>query len=62
MAKEILTTKEVAEYLSIHEKQVYRLIKEKSIPAIHVSNRRWLFEKNLVQNWIVSNAIKHVSN
>jgi len=62
MTSEMLTTKEVAEYLSIHEKHVYRLIKEKRIPAIHVSGRRWLFKKNLVEKWIVSNAIKHISN
>ena len=33
MSGEIFNTKEVAQYLDIHEKQVYALIKAKRIPA-----------------------------
>ena len=46
MSREMFTTKEVAEYLSINEKQVYRLIKEKKIPATRITGK-WLFPKNL---------------
>ena len=55
MTREMLTTKEVAEYLSINEKQVYRLIKEKKIPATRITGK-WLFPKNLIEEWIMSNA------
>jgi excisionase family DNA binding protein len=55
MTREMLSTKEVAEYLSINEKQVYRLIKEKKIPATRITGK-WLFPKNLIDEWIMSNA------
>jgi putative molybdopterin biosynthesis protein len=60
MAKEMLTTKEVAEYLSINEKQVYRLIKEKKIPATRITGK-WLFPKGLIDEWVMTNARQSVS-
>jgi excisionase family DNA binding protein len=59
MTREMFTTKEVAEYLSINEKQVYRLIKEKKIPATRITGK-WLFPKNLVEEWIMSSARESV--
>ena len=59
MTREMLTTKEVAEYLSVNEKQVYRLIKEKKIPSTRVTGK-WLFPKNLIEEWIMSNARESV--
>jgi putative molybdopterin biosynthesis protein len=55
MTREMFTTKEVAEYLSINEKQVYRLIKEKKIPATRITGK-WLFPKNLIDEWIMTSA------
>jgi len=55
MSKEMLTTKEVAEHLSINEKQVYRLIREKKIPATRITGK-WLFPKGLIDEWVVSSA------
>lgn len=60
MTKEMLTTKEVAEYLSINEKQVYRLIKEKKIPATRITGK-WLFPKGLIDEWIISSAKESVA-
>jgi putative molybdopterin biosynthesis protein len=60
MTKEMLTTKEVAEYLSINEKQVYRLIKEKKIPATRITGK-WLFPKGLIEEWIMKSARESVS-
>jgi len=59
MTKEMLTTKEVAEYLSINEKQVYRLIKEKKIPATRITGK-WLFPKGLIDEWILASARESV--
>ena len=59
MTKEMLTTKEVAEYLSINEKQVYRLIKEKKIPATRITGK-WLFPKELIDEWIMNSARESV--
>ncbi len=55
MKGEMLTTKEVAEYLSINEKQVYRLIKEKRIPATRITGK-WLFPKKLIDDWLIKSA------
>lgn len=60
MTREMFTTKEVAEYLSINEKQVYRLIKEKKIPATRITGK-WLFPKNLIEEWVVASARESVT-
>jgi len=60
MTKEMFTTKEVAEYLSINEKQVYRLIKEKKIPATRITGK-WLFPKNLIDEWVINSAKESVN-
>ena len=60
MAREMLTTKEVAEYLSINEKQVYRLIKDKKIPATRITGK-WLFPKNLIDEWVTASARESVT-
>ncbi|MGB9700966.1 MAG: substrate-binding domain-containing protein [Thermodesulfobacteriota bacterium] len=55
MPAEIMNTKEVANYLGIHEKQVYALIKAKKIPATRVTGK-WVFPKRLIDEWIEKNA------
>jgi len=51
MTREMLTAKEVAAYLRIHERHIYRLVKEKKIPAIRIS-RKWLFPKDMLEEFI----------
>jgi putative molybdopterin biosynthesis protein len=55
MSQEIMNTREVAQYLDIHEKQVYALIKAKRIPATRVTGK-WIFPRKLIDDWIESNA------
>ncbi len=55
MSEEMMSTKEVARYLSIHEKQVYALIKSKKIPSTRVTGK-WVFPKKLIDDWIDSSA------
>lgn len=55
MPTEIMNTKEVANYLGIHEKQVYALIKAKKIPATRVTGK-WVFPKKLIDEWIETSA------
>jgi len=50
-----MNTKEVAQYLGIHEKQVYALIKGKRIPSTRITGK-WVFPKKLIDEWIESNA------
>jgi excisionase family DNA binding protein len=56
--KQLLTTKEVAEFLSINEKMVYSLVAEKGLPASKITGK-WLFPKNLVEQWIEINTINY---
>ena len=53
---QLLTTKEVAQFLSINEKMVYSLVSEKGLPASKITGK-WLFPKNLVEQWIETSTI-----
>ena len=56
--KQLFTTKEVAQFLNINEKMVYSLISEKGLPASKVTGK-WLFPKNLVEQWIEANTLNY---
>lgn len=55
MSQDMMSTKEVAKYLDIHEKQVYALIREDKIPCTKVTGK-WIFPKNLIDDWIQKSA------
>ncbi|MDY6853131.1 MAG: substrate-binding domain-containing protein [Thermodesulfobacteriota bacterium] len=61
MNKEMLNTKEVANYLNINEKQVYRLIKEKKIPATRITGK-WTFPRRLIDEWIIQSARDNIGH
>ena len=46
----ILTVPEVAAYLRLHPSSVYRLLKEKKIPAFRVASE-WRFSLNQIDAW-----------
>ena len=54
--KRLLTTKEVAELLNIHEKMVYTLVAEKAMPATKITGK-WLFPQYLIEQWVENNTI-----
>ncbi|MHB8836626.1 MAG: substrate-binding domain-containing protein [Candidatus Methylomirabilia bacterium] len=60
MPDTFLTTKEVAEHLGIHEKQVYALVKAGKIPASRVTGK-WLFPRRVLDEWIEQNAMEGLS-
>ena len=55
----MMSTKEVADYLGIHEKQVYALIKQKKIPCTRVTGK-WLFPRDIIDEWIRTSAQKDI--
>lgn len=55
MSDQLMNTKEVAEYLDIHEKQVYALIKSGRIPCTKITGK-WIFPKKFIDEWIEQNA------
>ncbi len=56
MSGEMMNTKQVAEYLGIHEKQVYALIKDGRIPCTRVTGK-WLFPGSS-STWIRSHVFE----
>jgi excisionase family DNA binding protein len=51
MGEQILTIKEVAAYLKVHERTVYRLASKGEIPAFKVGNT-WRFRLPDIEHWI----------
>lgn len=49
--KEILTTKEVADYLNLHPLTVHRYAREGKIPAFKIGTD-WRFHKKYIARWI----------
>ena len=47
----ILTVREVAEYLRMSEAKVYRLVKERRLPAVRIG-KAWRFRKDLLDDWL----------
>ena len=48
---EMMTTKEMAKYLKLHEITICKLAGEGHIPAIRVG-RVWRFDKEAIDRWI----------
>ncbi len=49
--KEIMTAREVAEYLNIHPLTVHKYAREGKIPAFKIGTD-WRFHKKYIENWI----------
>jgi excisionase family DNA binding protein len=56
--EKLLSTKEVAQRLSVNEKMVYTLITEKGLPATKITGK-WLFPAHLVEQWVESMTINY---
>ena len=54
--KTLLSTRELAQFLSINEKMVYTLIAEKNLPATKATGK-WLFPRPLVEQWLEAQTI-----
>ncbi len=59
--KEILTTKEVAEYLHIHPLTVHRYAREGKIPAFKIGTD-WRFHKKYLDKWIRQKLIYNIQS
>ena len=51
MNSDIMTMKEVADYLKLNEKTAYRLTSEGKLPAFKVGGS-WRFKKSEIEEWI----------
>ena len=59
--REILTAKEVAEYLSIHPLTVHKYAREGKIPAFKIGTD-WRFHKKYIERWIKEKSAYNVAN
>ncbi len=53
---ELMTLQEIADYLRVTEKTIYRLLKRGNIPAAKVG-RNWRFEKDSIDEWLQRNSV-----
>ena len=60
MAK-LMTVGEVADYLRVTEKTIYRLLEKGRIPATKVG-RQWRFDVRLIDKWLQKNAAQVKAN
>ena len=56
---EIMTTKELAEYLRLHQITICKFAAEGKIPAVRVG-RVWRFDKEAIDKWISEGQSKSV--
>ena len=49
--KEIMTPPEAAEYLHLHVRTIYRLVKKGEIPGRKVEGH-WRFKKDVLDKWL----------
>jgi putative molybdopterin biosynthesis protein len=56
--KDLLNTKEVAQFLDINEKVVYSLIAERGLPATKATGK-WLFPRQLIEQWVENQTINY---
>ncbi len=55
---DLLTTREVAQFLRINEKRVYSLVEHSGLPATKATGK-WLFPKHLVRAWLENQTLNH---
>ena len=55
MTDEILTLKEVAQYLKLAEKTAYRLAAEGKLPGFKVGGS-WRFKREEIEKWIAAQS------
>ena len=48
---QVLTAEEVARYLRLHVKSIYRLVRERKIPGQKVGGR-WRFHSDALEKWL----------
>ncbi|HUS70941.1 MAG TPA: helix-turn-helix domain-containing protein [Anaerolineae bacterium] len=52
----IMTVREVAGYLRMHEMTIYRMARHGEIPAYKVGNR-WRFNRHRIEEWLSEHEV-----
>ncbi|MCK5595254.1 helix-turn-helix domain-containing protein [bacterium] len=56
---EIMTIKELAGYIKMNARTVYKLVNNAEIPAVKLSNQ-WRFKKETIDEWLEAQMYKNV--
>jgi PTS system nitrogen regulatory IIA component len=57
---EILTIKQVAKYLKVNERAIYKLAQEGGIPTVKIANQ-WRFRRSMIDGWLDLQMSSHVA-
>jgi len=57
--KEIMTVKQIAEYLQMDEHTIYKLSRSGQIPSIKIAGQ-WRFKKDVIDKWISEESLERV--
>lgn len=60
MIDEVLTIKEVAQYLKVNERTIYRLAASGELPGFRVGNA-WRFKQSDLATWVAKQTQKSAS-
>ena len=52
MGPRVLTVRELAGYLRVHQSTVYRLVRERKLPAFRVG-ADWRFNREELERWMI---------
>ncbi|MEW6104559.1 MAG: helix-turn-helix domain-containing protein [bacterium] len=58
--KEIMTVKQVAEYLQMDEHTVYKLARTGLIPSLKIAGQ-WRFKKEVIDKWISEQSLERTT-
>jgi len=58
--KEIMTVKQVAEYLQMDEHTIYKLARSGLIPPLKIAGQ-WRFKKDVIDKWISEKSLESVT-
>ena len=53
---EVMTVREVAEYLTVKDRTIYRLVSSGKMPGFKVGGS-WRFRKSEIDQWTAANAV-----
>ena len=57
LQSEMMTVREVAQYLNCHFFTVYRLIHQNALPGFRLAGRDWRFRRSDVDRWIAARQV-----
>ena len=55
---DVMTLKEVAKYLGLHVMTVYKLTRERRVPAVKIGGQ-WRFKRGVLDDWLENQMHRH---